>query len=111
MLELIKKAAEGMYHSKGFNEEKDLQMLLFLWLEGACVANIAHCIFRTLLVLVIHIYTTISQILISPAFLTYFEVEKNIAACFEGLLDIIETLEAYTHAVLMFDELAIEKWP
>jgi len=27
MLELIKKAAEGTYHPKGYDEEKDLQAL------------------------------------------------------------------------------------
>jgi hypothetical protein len=32
MLEMIKKAVEGMYHPKGFDEEEDLQALLFLCL-------------------------------------------------------------------------------
>jgi len=35
MLELIKKAAEGTYHPKEFDEEEDLQALLFLCLGGA----------------------------------------------------------------------------
>ena len=32
-------------------------------------------------------------------------------ACFEGLLDILRTSGQCTHAVLMFDELAVEKRP
>jgi hypothetical protein len=35
MLEMVKKAAKGMYHPKGFDEEDDLQVLLFLCLGGA----------------------------------------------------------------------------
>ena len=47
MLETIKRAAEGMYHPKGYNEEDNLQALLFLCLDGAHVADIAHHIFGT----------------------------------------------------------------
>ena len=47
MLETIKRAAEGMYHPKDYNEEDDLQALLFLHLGGAHVADIAHHIFGT----------------------------------------------------------------
>ena len=34
MLEMIKRAAEGTYHPKGFDEQDDLQALLFLRLGG-----------------------------------------------------------------------------
>ena len=71
----------------------------------------AHHIFGTPLVLVLHTCTTILQILPSPAFLTQFKIGKNIATCFDRLLDIIGTLGQCTHAVLMFDELAVEKRP
>jgi len=111
ILELIKKAAQGTYHPKGFDEEDDLQALLFLRLGGARVADIAHRIFGTPSVSVIRTRTTIPQILPSPAFPTCFEVEKNIAACFEGILDILGTSGQCAHAVLMFDELAVEKRP
>jgi hypothetical protein len=110
-LELIKRAAEGTYHPKGFDEEDDLQALLFLWLGGARVADIAHHIFGTPSVRLICTCTTIPQILPSPAFLTRFEIEQNIMACFEGLLNILGTSGQCTHAVLMFDELAVEKQP
>jgi len=111
MLELIKKAAEGTYHPKGFDEEDDLQALLFLRLGGTRVADIAHHIFGTPSVSLIHTRTTIPQILPSPAFPTRFEIEQNITACFEGLLDILGTWGQCAHAVLMFDELVVEKWP
>jgi hypothetical protein len=110
-LKLIKKAAEGTYHLKGFNEENNLQALLFLWLRGACVANIAHHIFGTPSVLVVCTHTTIPQILPSPAFPTHFEIEQNIAACFEEILDILRTSGLCAHAVLIFDKLAVEKQP
>ena len=42
MLELIRKAALGIYRPKGFDEEEDLQTLLFLRLGGQQVAEIAH---------------------------------------------------------------------
>lgn len=35
MLELVKRAAEGTYHPRGFDEAEDLQALLFLRLGGA----------------------------------------------------------------------------
>jgi len=54
MLDLIKKAAEGIYHLKGFDKEEDLQALLFLCLGGAYVADIAHRIFGTPSVSTIH---------------------------------------------------------
>jgi hypothetical protein len=47
MLELVKKAVEGTYHLKGYDEEEDLQAFLFLHLGGAQVADIAHHIFGT----------------------------------------------------------------
>ena len=111
ILELIKKAAKGTYHPKGFDEEDDLQALLFLWLGGTWVADIAHHIFGTPSVSVVCTCTTIPQILPSPAFLTHFEIEHNIAACFKGILNILGTSGQCTHAILMFNELAIEKWP
>ena len=42
MLELIRKVALGIYCPKGFDEEEDLQTLLFLRLGGQRVAKIVH---------------------------------------------------------------------
>ena len=109
ILERVKKAAAGTYHPKGFDEEDDLQALLFLRLGGARVADVAHRIFGTPSVKAIRTRTAIPQILASPSFPTHYEIEHNITACFEGVLEIVggSTL----HGVLMFDEIAIEKRP
>lgn len=47
MLQLVKKAAKGTYHSRGFEKVENLQALLFLHLDGAQVVDIAYQIFRT----------------------------------------------------------------
>ena len=90
MLDLIKKAAEGTYHLKGFDKEEDLQALLFLCLGGAYVADIAHRIFGTPSVSTIRSQTTVPQILPLPFFPTHHEVLKNIASMFEGILDMMK---------------------
>ena len=75
MLELVKKAAEGTYHLKGSEEEEDLQALLFLYLGGTWVADIAHHIFETPGVSTIWKCTIIPLIIASPS-LRGFKVEK-----------------------------------
>ncbi|KAH9990725.1 hypothetical protein BJV77DRAFT_1060936 [Russula vinacea] len=112
MLELIKRAAQGTYHLKGFDEEDDLQALLFLRLSGTRVADIAHRIFGTPLVSTIWTHTTVPQIIASPSFPTRYEIEHNIATSFKGLLDILGVpVQKMMHAVIMFDELLTEKRP
>jgi len=109
MLNLIKKAGEGTYHPKGFDEEEDLQVLLFLCLGGSRVADIAHCVFGTPSVSTIRSRTTVPLILPSLSFPTHHEVLKNIASMFEGILDMMGVSRNLLHGILMFDELAIEK--
>src|SRR6266576_4377887 len=87
MLETVKRAAAGTYHPKGYDEEDDLQALLFLCLGGARVADIAHHIFGTPSAQTIHTCTTVPYIIPSPSFPTCNEIEHNIVASFEGLLD------------------------
>jgi len=112
MLELIKKAAEGSFHPKGFNEEEELQALLFLRLGGAQVADAAHRIFGTPAVSTIRRHTIIPQIIASPSFLTSHEIGSNIAASFKPLCDILgASMETMLHAVIMFDEISIERHP
>lgn len=109
MLELVKKAAAGTYHPKSFDEEDDLQALLFLRLGGARVADVAHRIFGTPSVSTIRTRTLVPQILTSPSFPMYYEIEHNVAACFEGVFDNLGV--SMLHGILMFDEIAIEKRP
>jgi len=112
MLELIKKAAEGSYHPKGFDEKEDLQALLFLHLGGARVADIAHRIFGMPAVTTIRRHTIIPQILPSPSFPTSHEIECNIATTFKPVCDILKTsLQKILHAVIMFDEISVESCP
>jgi hypothetical protein len=111
MLSLIKKAGEGTYHPKGFDEEEELQVLLLLRLGGARIAGIAHRVFGTPSVSTICSQTTVPQILPSPSFSTHYEVLKNIASTFEGILDMMRVSQNLLHRILMFDELAIEKRP
>jgi len=89
MLELIKKAAEGTYHPKGFDKEEDLQALLFLCLGGVQVADVAHHIFGTPAVSTIRRRTIIPPILASPSFPTPNEIKWNITSSFKAISDIL----------------------
>lgn len=112
MLETIKRAANGTYHPKGYNEEDDLQGLLFLRLGGARVADIAHHIFGTPSARTIRTRTIVPQIIPSPSFPTHDEIQRNVVASFEGLLKGLGlSRQKALHAIVMFDELAIEKRP
>jgi hypothetical protein len=111
-MELVKRAAEGTYHPKGFDKEDDMQALLFLRLGGRRVADIAHHTFGTPAVSTIRRRTMIPPILPSPSFPTRREIESNIVANFEGLRDVLGSLgDTKLHAIAMFDELAVEKRP
>jgi len=105
MLEHIKKAAEGTYHPKGFDEEEELQALLFLCLGGARVADIAHRIFGTPAVSTIRRRTIIPQIAASPSFPTSYEIGCNILGAS------VESMQKMLHAVIMFDEISVERRP
>jgi hypothetical protein len=112
MLELINKAAAGTYHPKGFDEEEDLQALLFLRLGGARVADIAHRIFGTPAVSTIRTRTIIPHILASPSFPTCYEIESNIATSLDAIRDTLEvSTQKMLHAVMMFDEISVERRP
>ena len=112
MLDLIKKAAKGTYHPKGFDEEEDLQALLFLRLGGARVADVAHRIFGTPGVSTIRTRTIIPQILASPSFPTSHEIGCNLDASFKAIRDILgASTQKILHAVIMFDEISVEARP
>jgi len=112
MLKMLKKAAEGTYHPRGFNEEEDLQVLLFLCLGGAQVADVAHHVFGMPVVSMIQRRTIIPHILVSPSFPTSYKIGLNIATSFKAISDILEVLtQSMLHAVVMFDEISVEKCP
>jgi len=101
-------------HPKGFNEEEDLQALLFLHLSSVQVADVAHHIFGMTVVSTIWRCTIIPQITASLSFPMSYKVRCNIAACFKAMCD-IQVLGApaqkMPHAVIMFDEILVEKHP
>jgi len=112
ILDLVKAAAEGMYHPKGFDEMEDLQALLFLFLGSARVADVAHRIFGTPAASTIRRRTIIPYIIASPSFPTLGEVESNIAASFKDICDILgASTQRMLHAVIMFDKISVEKRP
>ena len=112
MLEQIKRAADGAYHPKGFDEEEELQALLFLRLGGARVADVAHRIFGTPAVSTVRKRTIIPQITPSPSFPTSYEIGSNIAASFKPICELLgATTQNMLHAVIMFDEISVERRP
>ena len=112
MLELIKKAAEGTYHPKGFDEEEDLQALLFLRLGSARVADVTHRIFGTPAVSTIRRRTIIPPILASPSFPMPNKIERNITSSFKAISDLLGmSTQNMLHAVIMFDEILVESHP
>jgi hypothetical protein len=89
ILELIMKAARGLYHPKGFNEEKDLQTLLFLCLGGQRVAEIAHWIFGLPSPNTVRRRTMIPPLVCSPLYPLETELVQNLKAAFESLLPLL----------------------
>ncbi|KAH9005732.1 hypothetical protein EDB86DRAFT_2795608 [Lactarius hatsudake] len=110
ILDLVQKAARGLYQPKGYTEEEDLQTLLFLRLGGQRVANIAHCIFRIPAPSTVRRCTMIPPLICSPSYPHARDLENNLVAALDSLLPTLETRGKY-HVVLMFDEIAQETRP
>lgn len=76
------------------------------------MADIAHRVFGTPAVPTIRRQTIIPQIIASLSFPTCYEMECNIAATFKDISDILgTTTQNMIHAVIMFDEISVEKRP
>ena len=110
MLELIRKAAQGIYRPKGFDEEEDLQTLLFLRLGGQRVAEIAHRIFGLPATATVRRCTMIPPLLCSPSYPLETELVRNLKAVFKSLQSSLAGRQV-VHVVLMVDEIAQEKRP
>ena len=110
ILELIQKAAHGLYHPKGFDKNKDLQTLLFLHLGGQQVAEITHCMFGIPAPSTVHCRTMIPPLICSPSYPLVRDLDTNLVAAFDSLLPMLATQGKY-HIVLMFDEIAQETRP
>ena len=110
ILDLIRKAAHGLYRPKGFSEEEDLQTLLFLRLGGQRVAEIAHRIFGIPAPSTVRHHTMILPLICSPSYPVVKDLEANLTAAFDSLSPTLATQGKY-HIVLMFDEIAQERRP
>jgi hypothetical protein len=111
MLKMVKKAANGTYHPKSFDEQDDLQALLMLRLGGSRVANITHRIFGTPAAATVRRRPTVPLLLPSPSTPKLTEIQQNIESCFSNLLGAPGMAKNLFHAVVMFDEIATEKCP
>ncbi|KAH8995049.1 hypothetical protein EDB86DRAFT_2804872 [Lactarius hatsudake] len=110
ILELLRKAALGIYRPRNFDEEEDLQMLLFLRLGGQRVAEIAHRIFGLPAPNTVRRRTMIPPLLCSPTYPLEAELVHNLKAVFDSLLPSLAG-HPVVHAVFMVDEIAQEKRP
>jgi hypothetical protein len=106
-------AAEGvyMYHPKSFTEEEDMKNLLLWRLSGNWVAEINHRANGAQSVSYLRRHSTIPPLLPSHGKPTIEQVQHNVEATLEGVLDVIHSqkVSKVIHAVVMFDELATEK--
>ncbi|KAI0260621.1 hypothetical protein BC834DRAFT_831523, partial [Gloeopeniophorella convolvens] len=113
LLDLVKRAAEGTYHPKSFDEQEEVQMTLIFRLGGGRVAEIVRKIFGMPALSTIRKRLTGSVLQPSPSMPTRAEVEKNIENVFEGIQDVVADASraGMSHAVLMWDEIAVERRP
>jgi hypothetical protein len=86
ILDLVRKAGHGLYCPKGFDEDEDLQALLFLHLRGQQVAEIAHRMFGIPAPSRVHCHTIILALTCSPSYPLVMELKSNLNAAFDSLL-------------------------
>ncbi|EIW76992.1 hypothetical protein CONPUDRAFT_62603, partial [Coniophora puteana RWD-64-598 SS2] len=111
IIELVHQAAAGVYHPRGYSDEDLMRGHLFLSLAGKRVADIAHRTMDTPSTSTLRRNRVIPTLHASPGVPTSQELAFNLDA---SLSVIQKELQAITaggtlHAVLMFDELAVEK--
>ncbi|KAF8264280.1 hypothetical protein EI94DRAFT_1703360 [Lactarius quietus] len=110
ILDLIRKVGCGIYHPKGFDEDEDLQTLLFLRLGGQRVAVIAHHMFGIPAPSTVRRRTMIPPLICSPSYPLVRDLEANLVAAFDSLSPNLAA-RGRLHAVLMLDEIAQETRP
>ena len=110
ILDLIRKAGWGLYHPKGFDEDEDMQTLLFLRLGGQRVADIAHRMFGIPAPSTVCRRTMIPPLVCSPSYPLVRDLEANLVAAFDSLSPTLAAQGKY-HVVLMLDEIAQETRP
>jgi hypothetical protein len=110
MLNMYYHAAQKIYRTQNYTEEDALCGLLLWCLGGSRVAAIAHKVLDLPSISTLCRKTVITPIIISPRQPAKKEVEKNVLACFEKIMDVVEG-KRIVHQVLMLDELKVEERP
>ncbi|KAF6751588.1 hypothetical protein DFP72DRAFT_1135958 [Ephemerocybe angulata] len=111
ILEKVTEAAQGVYKVKSFSENERMLGTLLWRIGGARVGHILH---RALgLPSVGSLRNASVRIPVQPSagMPTAAEVSKNALNMLEGVIPIIKNDPNVRHAVLMFDELAVERRP
>jgi len=111
LLALYMAATEDHYNPKSYTEEEDMKAILMWRLGGNRVAEINHCANQAPSVTYLRTRSTVPLIIPSHEQPTVDQVQANVKATFNGLLDVIhsQNRSRFVHVVLMFDELATEK--
>ena len=111
LVTLYMAAAEGIYHPKSFTKEEDMKNLLIWRLSGIRVAEINHRANGAPSVSYLRRRSTIPPLIPSHGQPTIEQIQHNVEATLEGVLDVIHSHAAskVVHTVVMFDELATEK--
>jgi hypothetical protein len=107
ILDLVRKAGHGLDHPKGFDEDEDLQVLLFLHLGGQQVAEIVHCMFGIPAPSTVHHHTMIPALTCSPSYPLVRKLESNLNVAFDSLLPVLAD-KGRCHIILMIDKIAQE---
>lgn len=111
MLRMLNDAANDIFHPRSHSEREAVQGALIYRTCGARGADLAHRMFGTLAKETIRNRQLLITLEPSPAAPTTAEIARNTDACFESIAKLLAGLLAVTiiHAVLMFDEIALEK--
>jgi hypothetical protein len=110
MLNLYDRTAQKVYRTQNYTEEDALRGLLLWCLGGSRVAAIAHKALDLPSISTLRRKTVVTPIVVSPRQPVKKEVEKNVSACFEKIVDVVEA-KRIVHQVLMLDEIKVEERP
>ncbi|KAF8148808.1 hypothetical protein B0H34DRAFT_679492 [Crassisporium funariophilum] len=111
LLSLYFAAADGVYSPKSFTEEETIKSLLAWRLGGNCIAEINHHSRDDASLTYLRSHSDVPLLVPSPAQPTTLQVQKNVEASLDGILEEIHscTKGKVLHTVVMFNELATEK--
>ncbi|KAH9047051.1 hypothetical protein EDB84DRAFT_1557861 [Lactarius hengduanensis] len=93
ILEMVKRAGEGIFRPKGFKEEEDLQTLLFLRLGGRRVAEMAHRMFGIPAPSTVRRCTMIPPLICSASYPLEAELVNNLKAGLERKTTMMRCME------------------